>query len=136
MAWRTTEEDVRSVIDADDDKLVRPFIDIANDLVDFIVTQDTDGLLTAARQKNIECLLSAHFYAHLDPQYTEKKTGEASAKFQGQYGMALDGSDWGQSAKMLDVTGTLAKMEKGFKRPKFAWLGLPPSSQTNVRDRD
>lgn len=136
MAWRIQEEDVRSLIDTDSDKLIGPFIMTANALVDYVVTQDTDGILTTAMKAEIEKYLAAHFYEHLDPQYAQKKTGDASATFQGEWGKGLDGSSWGQTAQTLDLTGTLTAIKNGRKRVGLTWLGLPPSEQTDYVNRD
>ena len=136
MAWRVTNEEVRALIDADDSLSVAPFIDTATALTDYVSAQDTLGMLNAALLKEIEKYLAAHFYEHLDPQYIEKKTGDAEAKFQGEFGMSFDGSKWGQTAKDLDVTGTLASLSRPKHKVSLAWLGLPPSQQTDYVDRD
>ena len=137
MAWRVTNEEVRALIDTGDPNLsVAPFIDTATALTDYVSAQDTLGMLNAALLKEIEKYLAAHFYEHLDPQYTEKTTGDAEAKFQGEFGMGLDGSKWGQTAKRLDVTGTLDSLDRPKHKVSLAWLGLPPSQQTDYVDRD
>lgn len=81
------------------------------------VTLSTDELL------QIETYLAAHYYALRDPQYISKATDDASATFQGQTGMGLDSTFWGQMAKTLDVSGCLQEQANGIKRPKMGWLG-------------
>lgn len=135
MAWRTTEPEVRGVVDSDSTISVEPFIKAANALTDHVSSKDTAGILTTALLAEIEKYLAAHFYAIRDPQYQAKRTERASAEFQGKTGMGLDLTHWGQQAKLLDVTGTLAALDKG-KRAGVAWLGLPPSDQTDYMDRD
>ncbi len=134
MAWRVTEEDVRGIVDTDEKFSIAPFIDVATALTDYVSAQDNGSVLNAALLKEIEKWLSAHFYAIKDPQSTEKKTEEASAKFQGQTAMGLDSTYWGQMAKSLDVSGTLATLGK--KKVGFEWLGKPPSEQIDYEDRD
>lgn len=134
MAWRVTEEDVRGIIDTDLNFSIAPFLDVATALTDHISSEDSAGDLNSALLTQIEKWLAAHFYAIKDPQYIEKKTGDASAKFQGQTAMGLDSTYWGQMAKQLDVSGTLATLGKG--KVKLEWLGLPPSEQTAYEDRD
>lgn len=123
MAWRVTEREVRLVVETDDDTLVAPFIDIANALVDDLESEDANSSLSAAMLKQIEILLSAHFYSHLDQPYIAKSTGGASGSFQGQFGMGLDSTRWGQSAKRLDKTGYLAQLDKGRSKVGGRWLG-------------
>jgi len=135
MAWRTTEEDVREIIDTVTTYPVRPFIATANALTDHVSSQDSDLVLSGAMLIQIELYLAAHFYAIRDPQYQTKSTGGASATFQGQTGMKLDLTWWGQQAIMLDASGTLAAMNDGPKKASADWLGLPPSEQTDYKDR-
>lgn len=137
MAWRVTNEEVRALIDTGDPNLsVAPFIDTANALTDYVAAQDTSSMLNAALLKEIEKYLAAYAYEFLDPQYTEKKTGDAEAKFQGEFGMGFDSNKWGQHAKRLDVTGTLDSLDRPKHKVSLAWLGLPPSEQTDYVDRD
>ena len=138
MAWRVTEADVASIIEMDEDDpiSVAPFIETANAITDYVAAQDTNGLLSTALLVEIEKYLAAHCYEYRDQAYESRSTEGASAKFQGQFGMGFDSNKWGQMAKRLDVTGTLAKMDKTAPRATFSWLGLPPSQQTDYVDRD
>ncbi|GEM_PF-1029525 len=137
MAWRTSQSEVRAIISTDPDLSVDPFIDTANALTDYVVSQDSGSVLTDALTKKIEENLAAHFYAHRDLQYHSKRTDGASAVFQGKTDMGLDSTLWGQTAKRLDVTGTLTQLDST-PRPKASgvWLGRPPSEQTDYKDRD
>ncbi len=136
MAQRTSEVRVRAIIDDNSLVDIAPFIDAATAVTDYVASEDSGSALTDALLLQIESYLAAHFYEHLDPQYSSKKTGKAEAKFQGEFGMGLDSSKWGQTAKMLDVTGTLARLSKGDAVPSVSWLGLSPSEQTDYVDRD
>jgi hypothetical protein len=71
-----------------------------------------------------------------DKAYQSKSTGGASGTFQGQTGMRLESTDYGQAAMILDVTGRLASRSQGRTRPTVAWGGKPPSEQTDYVDRD
>jgi len=139
---RAGEEDVRNIITSDVIIDITAFIEIATTLVDYVDTCDTDNVLSSEQLKQIEILLSAHFYAHRDLQYTEKKTGDASAKFQvGAPGTgSLDTTVWGRDAMTVDVTGCLAALNEQAKTGRhkvgLAWLGKPPSDQTLYVDRD
>lgn len=133
--WRTSETEVREIIGSDPALSLAPFIETANALTTWLSSKDTDGELNSDLLVAIEKNLAAHFYESRDPAYQEKKTGDASAVFQGKWGMKLDSSDWGQHAQILDVTGRLAGLNKG-GRTSFAWLGKPVSEQTDYVDRD
>ena len=136
MAWRVSDGEVREILDSDDSLNIAPFIDTATALTDYVSAQDTNSRLNAALLKEIEKNLAAHFYALKDTQYQEKRTEKASAVFYGKTGMGLDFTPWGQTAKLLDVTGTLDTLSTKKHQVALTWLGYPPSSQTAYRDRD
>lgn len=125
---RTTEGQVRALIEHATTLSMVPFIDTAKVVVDWLATQDTEGLLSADTLELIERWLAAHFYETRDPQYSSKNTGRSGAQFQGQTGYVLMSSKWGQQACFLDFTGRLAKRSKeaetGQRRKVGAfWLG-------------
>jgi hypothetical protein len=133
---RTTDADVRAIID--DTSTISTTIPIrtANVMVNWIAsTCDAAGVLNADQLTEIETWLAAHYYAIADPQYIAKATDGASATFQGQTGMRLSSTFWGQQAISLDVTGCLASRDKG-SSVGLAWLGKPPSTQIDYEDRD
>jgi len=137
MAWRTTPEEVRTIIETDNDLNVAPFLDAAEVVVDYIESQDSDSVLSAKAKEQIEKWLAAHFYAIRDLQYAKKSTADASATFQGKTDMGLNSTLWGQQAKILDLSGTLTQMDST-PRPvtKISWNGKPVSQQTDYVDRD
>jgi hypothetical protein len=137
MAQRTTVPDVQELIlDVDTNIPMVRFIRMAFPLVDWLESKDTEGQLTASLLKEIEANLAAHFYTMKDKQYSNKATGGASGAFQGQTGMGLDSSDFGQTAQRLDITGRLAQLDKdaaqGLRRvARVRWLGsCPPPDHT------
>lgn len=136
MAWRVTEDDVREIIDTNAQISVVPFLDMANALTDYVVAQDSDSVLTASLLAGIEKNLAAHFYAARDQLYASKITERAEAIFQGQFGKRLESTDYGQRALVLDVTGTLDRLNRGPKKASLTWLGKPVSDQTDYEDRD
>lgn len=137
---RAAETDVREIIDLDAALKLDRFIQAASRLVDYVEDCDTNNLLSADHLRDIEIQLAAHFAAHRDQRYAAKKTADASATFQGQTGMGLDSTQYGQTAKILDVTGCLADLDRDSKRGKttvgLQWLGTPPSSQLDYDERD
>ena len=70
------------------------------------------ALLASDLQKEIQRWLSAHFLAMYDQRVTSEKTGDASYTYEGTTGMGLDSTRYGQQAKILDITGTLADAGK------------------------
>lgn len=137
MANRATNESVREIIETILSISTAPFITAANVLVDRVSTKDTAGILSTTALKEIESWLAAHFYATRDQQYSEKKTGDAEAKFQvGKPGEGLlDTTQWGRNAMLLDFTGCLRSMNNGGK-VSMEWLGKPRSEQIDYSDRD
>ena len=135
MAWRITDDDLRSIIATDTSVRVDWFIRMANSLTDEVSSNDTDGDLDVTRLRLIEINLAAHFYEARDQQYAEKKTDDASAVFQGQWGPGLARTSYGQQAMDLDTTGYLRGKTRG------ATVGVvsahrAPSEQTDYVDRD
>lgn len=136
MALRSTQERVREVIGTSTKIDVTPFLNIANRLVTYVVSLDSDGDLTSELQEDVETYLAAHFYAIRDLQYSKKETGDANATFQGKTDMGLDSTLWGQMAKMIDVTGELARLGSRQKiKGTVTWLGKKPSEQIDYVDR-
>lgn len=125
MAIRTTEDEVRAVLDTDPTINVQSYISNASVIVDDIATRATTMSLTvtSARFKLIETYLAAHLYALFDPQYQEKETGKASATFQGHTGKGYELTWWGQMAISFDPTGMLRDESEGVATPDGNWLG-------------
>ena len=136
MAWRIDERDLCAILGFTPTVNVGPFIDTANALADKVSAKDANSELNAAMLKQIEMYLAAHFYSHADQRFTSRSTDGASGSFQGQFGMALDSTEYGQTAKMLDFTGTLNQLSQGKSKASLSWVGLPPSEQTDYKDRD
>lgn len=133
---RVTEQQVREIIDDDTDISMQPFIDVAGVLTDRVESEDSENRLSSDELIQIEKWIAAHAYAIRDHQFASKSTGGASAQFQGQTGMRLEATLWGQMALALDCTGYLASLQSRRFRAGVAWLGLPPSEQTDYDDRD
>lgn len=137
---RVGASELRKFVATDSDNDVSAFIAAASSLTNQVESCDSDNELSSSQLYHIELMLSAHFYTMLDPLYKSRKTADASATFQGDTGMALDATHYGQNAKVMDTTGCLAKLDKQAKEGKITagvtWLGLPPSDQTDYVDRD
>lgn len=146
MGYRAGADDVRGIITAathdelDNAINLTFFIRTANLLVNKIQANDSGGLLGSNDLKEIEAYLAAHFYTFRDQQYASTKSDDASDTYQGKTGMYFESSFYGQTAKLLDVTGYLANLEdkakKGRKKVNIQWLGKPKSEQIRYDLRD
>jgi hypothetical protein len=123
MAWRTSENQLRQIVETDSGLSLAVFLDMASALTDQLAKVDGasggvggvggQSLLSDAMLAQIELLLAAHFYSLRDQRYQSKSTGRASATFQGQAGEGLASTDYGRNAMALDVTGYLARVNRG-----------------------
>ena len=137
MAQRTTIDKVGKRIKHNVSIDLQPFIDTAVALTDYLDSKDTDNILTSALLIQIEEYLACHFYAHRDQQYSNKSTGGASGTFQGQTGMMLESTQWGQTAMLLDVTGILVTMnDKQTVTAKLTWAGNAVSTDSKRPDSE
>jgi hypothetical protein len=113
---RTTTSLVEKVLadNYDGQMDLQQFIDSATVIVDRIVTcASGKGItLTASELELIERWLAAHCYAQVDMLYASKSTAGASASFQGQTGLSLDSTRYGQMAVNLDYSGCLNAIGK------------------------
>ena len=134
---RAGEGDVRAIIESDATLDLVPFIAAASALVDWVETCAVakNKALTATQLRHIETWLAAHLYAHRDQLYTSKNTLRAGGSFQGQFGMRLDSTQYGQTAKLLDTSGCLAGLDKR-QVAGASWLGKAKSDQIAYSDRD
>jgi hypothetical protein len=138
VAVRTTELQVIGVLGANYDGTtsLTPFIDTATSLVDDIDMADTSSLMSDNRLELIERYLAAHFYAHADMIAASRSTGAAGGSFQGQTSLGFDGTYYGQTAKRLDATGLLMKLDMPV-RPKASlkWMGKIKDDQLDADER-
>lgn len=138
MAYRTTEDLVRSIIDNTPTIDMTPFIRIANRIVTKVHSKDTLALLDSGDLQELETWLAAHFYAHRDQLLQNKSTSGASGGFQGQTGMYFESTQYGQTCLLLDVTGCLASLmdqaKNGRKQIQMIWLGSTESEAACYSD--
>lgn len=126
MAIRVDASDVRKLIDLDPSLDLEAFIIEASALTDAVEAADADSMLTESLLFAIEANLAAHFAEPRDPQYTSKSTDGASGAFQGQTGLCLENTKWGQKAMMLDISGylvTLNAKDAGKRVASLQWMG-------------
>lgn len=118
---------------------VDPFIATATVIVDRVETCAIadESPLTAAELELVERWLAAHCYQQFDKGYTQRSTLSASGSFEGQTGMYLESTRYGQMAMAVDPSGCLRAQNAGGRTVATAvWLGKPPSEQVNVWDRE
>lgn len=99
---------------------VNRFINAASRLVDGNLADSglSSGILT-----DIELWLTAHLATVLTPQTkSENIAGEWSFTVQGQTGLGLDATYYGQQVKLLDTTGTLDKLGQEQKKARITVL--------------
>lgn len=133
---RTTPDYVKGVLFRDYDRKAKPdmtpYITTASVLVDRC--QDfayRKGLtVTPADLELVERWLAAHFYCVSDRTYKSRGQQGASGSFDGNTGMDLDATLYGQSARMIDPSGYLGVIgeEGGAKKVGGFWAGYdtPP----------
>lgn len=141
MTLRTTAPAVKGILLKDYDTRrspsLDPFILTANAMVDRLSVRAGEvGIsVSSATLELIERWLAAHCYVMSDRAFAENSTSSASAVYQGQTGMNLDASFYGQTAQTLDPTGLLAVLNKRSAGPSVVWLGKNPSQQIPYEQR-
>lgn len=142
MAVRTTSDEVLSVLLDNYGETVAGvlpsltlFIGIASRMTDDVVTCAANGgeSLSDDKLKDIETLLAAHLYLMADRSVKSKQTERASATFDWNTDMGLDGTTYGQMAKLIDTSGCLASL--GNQIVLASWLGKTEPEQLDYRDR-
>lgn len=109
---RTTAANVKNIIETElSDTIVDAYINSAARLIDTVFS---DGALGEEILTEIEMWLAAHMIASTREQQTaEAKAGSTSIKYQGNTGLGLDSTMYGQTVKILDTTQRLADLGKG-----------------------
>ena len=103
---RISDADVRQVIDTELTELT-PFIASAESLFSQVLA---DKGFDEEHTKWILVWLAAHFISIREPREKSFKIGDASVTFEGTTGMGLRFTRYGQTAIMMDTSGTLAEL--------------------------
>jgi hypothetical protein len=149
---RTTTQAVQDVLGRDYDADRAPSLKVRMETAKVVVDRVAvcalakDVSYTAEELELIERWLAAHLYAVSDKPYASRSTLSASGSFAGQTGKGLEFTQYGQHAMLLDYAGCLIDLQNqaaASPAPAWpeavaggAWLGRPPSSQTDYEDRD
>jgi len=134
MSNRVAATQVRSImIDIDasySDSDIDVFITTANKIIEDVITHSS---VTEATLTQVELWLSAHLVAVTDPRLMEESIGDAKDKYQSKIGFGLDLSHYGQVAKMVDWTGSLALKDQS-KIPARMEILNPVLDDDNAED--
>jgi len=105
---RVTDAEVFAIIDT-----TLTDIDVFINTANMMVTSwlETAGL-TDETLKEIERYLAAHVLSVQDQRVKSTGVDVLSESYQGQWGMGLNGTSYGQMAILLDTSGTLGKIAK------------------------
>ena len=110
MTARTSTSEVKAIVSTTlTDAQIQAFIDTAALVV---TTNLADKGLSAELLEAIEMWLAAHLLSMRDQRVHARTIGDVSFTYQGQTGLGLDATLYGQQVKMLDTTGTLASLGK------------------------
>ncbi len=128
------EADVREIITTSQTSLV-PFIAAADSIIqdEFLSSNSSHGTLTPARLFEIERWLAAHFVAMLEPQYRIERVEHGlreGVQLAGKFGDNLSLTVFGQTAMVLDSTGTLSQLGKATARLTVVKPGTLPGNLT------
>jgi hypothetical protein len=111
MAIRVTDIEVFEIIDTSLTN-IDPFINSASLIVDgYLLSKGlSDEIL-----KQIELYIAAHLLSLKDPRTKSVGVDVLSESYQGQWGLGLNGTSYGQTAILLDSSGTLGSLTKNGK---------------------
>lgn len=123
MAYRTNQTRVQAAVEDFNASLWNDsFLDTANIFTNRLAAK-VPGEHTDEELRAIETYLAAHAYALKDPQYSSKSTGKTSSTFEGQTGMLLKFTRYGQMACALDHTGKLSDITSGKTKVGIKYVG-------------
>lgn len=124
---RTTTSRVCSVMDTTlTEDEVAPFVETANLMVTAYLAS-TDQTADALRE--VETYLAAHFVSLRDRLVKSEAAGGVRFDYQGETGMGLDSSHFGQTAKLLDSSGVLKEIDG---KTRITWKHRAGSERTNI----
>lgn len=126
---RVKESEVEKIIDWDSSVSLGPFIQHATVIVTRVeaCAIKKGKSLTSSELVEVEKWLAAYYYTFRDSRYTEKKTGDASGKF--------EIISYKQAAIDSDPSGCLREYFEG-KKVGLLWAGKTETEQISYVDRN
>jgi hypothetical protein len=125
---RTTVEDVLEILDDStiDETILEGYINSANI---FVTAQLAGKSLSSDLLKEIERWMTAHMVASTRERQIKKAGagGGVEVEYTGYWSTGLNGTTYGQTAVLLDTSGTLTALAQG-KLP--AWSKAVPTPKT------
>jgi hypothetical protein len=127
---RTTDTEVKALIDVEEGKSLTPFISAASNLVTTCCTGDAVEVeYETLVLTEIETWLAAHMYTVYDPRAETEKAGKVAAKYQSKVDLGLSTSHYGQMAMMLDTQGGLARYNQAMLTGGARTVGITALGQ-------
>lgn len=119
---RVRHLDIQEITESQlDEPIVNAFINTANQLVENLLVGQGLGEETLTE---IEKYLTAHFMTLLEPKaHSEQIDTEYRVTYQGQTKMRLEASFYGQTALLLDSSGSLQRASEELKSVRFVVHG-------------
>lgn len=105
---RTTEAEVKAIVETDVTISLTPFLAVATSLVDVIAEQSASP--DADRLTLIETWLAAHFYCQRDVRPSAERAGPVSMNYESVIALGLNNTRYGQMAIVLDTSGYLSSL--------------------------
>jgi len=135
MALRVTASDVKDILDVDttllSDAQILIFAGMANVLVD---TKCTDSALTDTQLTYIEQLLAAHFCCLKNRRTIREEAGSVAESFQHVEDLALDSTEYGQMAMVLDTSGALKQLNNSKGKVTISFSSINMDYDTLTTD--
>lgn len=105
---RTTVEEVKNIAEFNTvtDSELHGFIQDANIIID----DRLKGNASDAKLTLIEKYLAAHLASIMEQRVEESEVGDTAFVYEGETGMGLEATKYGQQAKFLDPTNRLAAL--------------------------
>lgn len=105
---RTSEAEVKAIVETDVTISLTPFLAVAASLVDVIAEQSASP--DEDRLTLIETWLAAHFYCQRDVRSKVEKAGPVSQEYESIVALGLNNTRYGQMAVILDTSGYLSSL--------------------------
>lgn len=134
---RAIEADVAAIVKVREGDSLTPFLEAADEIItNYVAVTDPPP---AAKNMAIVCQwLAAHLYSQFRRRLASGSAGDVSETYEGQTGLYLEGTTYGQQAMLLDASGALSTLnaaaKAGRNKTYVKWLGQHRDGGPAVRD--